>query len=128
MTGLELAVWGALGGVAVELLELQASLKRLRALPWGKPGYLTFPAALASFVTRIGLGVMTAVATGYNGQINGPLAAFGAGIAAPLLIEKIGQVVVLGTSSNEKNNSAMVQSPSDTDGRTPLLSKGAVGR
>jgi hypothetical protein len=65
---------------------------------------------------------------GYSGQLSGPLAAFGAGIAAPLLIEKIGQAVVSGASSNGMTNSAVIESLSDTDGRAHLESKGVVGR
>jgi len=44
-------------------------------------------------VIRIGAGALLTAATAGSGQISGPLAAFGLGIAAPLVIEKLARGV-----------------------------------
>jgi hypothetical protein len=89
ISGLEAALWGLLGGACVELLEFAGALRRTGRWPWrvkGEPG----PAALfVSVVIRVGVGAAVTAALGASDQINTALAAFAAGVGAPLLIEQM---------------------------------------
>lgn len=85
--------WGALGGLVVELLQLYRSVQRAGALPWKKdPEHEPHPPALiVAALLRIGIGAVIAAAMAQGHQISGALGALGAGVAAPLIIDQLGQ-------------------------------------
>ena len=60
-----------------------------RPIPQGLAAYLI------SVVVRVGAGAGVAAAAAGSGQVAGTLAAFGLGVAAPLVVEKLAQVVPL---------------------------------
>lgn len=99
MTWAACALWGLFGGFAVEGLELSASIRRTGRFPWkqrGGPGLAPF---LVSVLIRLAVGAGLAVAVGAAGQIN-PLGALAAGVAAPLIIEKLAQQIPVQASVN----------------------------
>lgn len=63
-------------------------------------------AYLVSVVIRVGLGAGLAAAATGSDQVSGSLAAFGIGVAAPLVLEKLAQTVpltgTLGTVQEDK--------------------------
>ncbi|NMI00730.1 hypothetical protein [Pseudonocardia acidicola] len=89
----EFALWGAFGGVAVEILQVIGAIKRTKNLPWLEYGEVSLPALLVSAVLRLGLGAGLAVALGQAGQIAGSVGAVAVGIAAPLIVEQMGKQV-----------------------------------
>lgn len=91
LTGWEFALWGAAGSFAVAGLEIVADIKRSGRLPWGKNGPTQTVAFFVAFVLRLAIGAIVASGAGLGGAVSGFFGALGAGIAAPLIIEKIGQ-------------------------------------
>jgi hypothetical protein len=91
MTAGQAALWGAFGGLAVELVEFHRVLRQTGTWPWNIQGEPSASMWLASIVIRIGLGLGLAVAGAETGEIAGPFAAIGAGVAAPLIIEQLGK-------------------------------------
>ncbi|WP_414939682.1 hypothetical protein [Amycolatopsis sp. cmx-11-51] len=86
-------VWGMGGGLVVEMLELYRAVRRAGGLPWRvDPDHEPHPPALllAAFI-RMGIGGVLAAAMASGGQIGGGLGALATGIAAPLLIDQLGQ-------------------------------------
>ena len=67
-------------------------------------------AYLVSVVIRVGLGAGLAAAATGSDQVSGSLAAFGIGVAAPLVLEKLAQTVpltgTLGTRSRGQGTHA----------------------
>ena len=89
----ECALWGLAGAAAVEGAEIFNAIRRTHELPWQHKRGLGPGPFLLSVVIRLGLGVLLALVLGASGQLGGPLGAFVAGLAAPMLIEKmLGQV------------------------------------
>jgi hypothetical protein len=93
MTAWQAALWGAFGGLAVELVEFQRVLRQTGRWPWNIDGEPSAGMWSASIVIRVGLGLGLAVAGCETGEIAGPFAAIGAGVAAPLIIEQLGKNV-----------------------------------
>ena len=60
-----------------------------RPIPQGLTAYVV------SVVIRVGVGASLAAAATGSGQVSGSLAAFGLGVAAPLVLEKLAQTVPL---------------------------------
>lgn len=85
----EYALWGAFGGVAVELIEILGAVKRVKGLPWRKKGEVGLGAMLFCVAARLGLGSGVAVALADAGQIGGSIGALAAGAAAPLILEQL---------------------------------------
>jgi hypothetical protein len=89
------ALWGALGGFAVECLQFYTAIRRTGRWPWtrkGEPGPLPL---VVSVVIRLALGAILAGAADASGQVSGPFGALAIGIAAPLLVEQIAKRVPL---------------------------------
>ena len=90
MTPGQAAMWGAFGGLSVELVEFQRVLRQTGSWPWNIEGEPSAGMFFVSALIRIGLGLGLAVAGAETGEIAGPFAAIGAGVAAPLIIEQLG--------------------------------------
>lgn len=89
MTWWEYALWGALGGLAVEATQFYRAIRRFKVWPWKVKGESAPPVLAASVVIRVGLGIIAALVMGKAGTISGVLGIFGVGVAAPLIIEQI---------------------------------------
>jgi hypothetical protein len=89
------AIWGLSGGLAVEALELYGSIHRARKWTWRKPIPQGLAAYVISVVIRAGLGTVVVAAAAASEQISGAFAAFGLGVAAPLVVEKLARAVPL---------------------------------
>jgi hypothetical protein len=95
MTLIEAAVWGLSGGMCVESLELYARIRRTPRWNWRQPIPQGMTAFVISVLIRIGVGAVLAAAGAGSGQVSSSLAAFGLGIGAPLVIEKLARAVPL---------------------------------
>ena len=97
------AAWGAFGGLAVEAIQFYGAIRRTGKWPWktkGEPGPLPL---LVSVIIRVGVGFGLALAAAQTKQISGPLGAIAVGVAAPLLIEQMGQQVPTDGQESEKS-------------------------
>jgi hypothetical protein len=92
------ALWGALGGLVVELYDIVAVARATRRWPWldpAKPAAETtraerwnaFGVWLLATTARVAAGSGGAAAA--SGQVTGELAAFALGVAGPLALERI---------------------------------------
>ncbi|GGT17201.1 hypothetical protein ACFFV7_41125 [Nonomuraea spiralis] len=100
-------VYGALGGAVVELMTLwplimawQAKRQKVRRKP--RPAlkeHIDLPAHALVALTRAVLGAL--VGLGLADQFAGPIAAFTAGAAAPLLLLQLGRVRSLAAAQNQ---------------------------
>ncbi|WP_141578552.1 hypothetical protein [Actinomadura sp. WMMA1423] len=89
-------LWGMAGGGCVEALELYAQIHRSRRRwSWRRPIPQGLTAFAVSVLIRLAVGAAVAAALAASGQVSGPLAAFGLGVAAPLVIEKLARLVPL---------------------------------
>ncbi|GAA2613126.1 hypothetical protein SMC26_14240 [Actinomadura fulvescens] len=89
------ALWGLAGGVCVEALELYAHIRSRRRWSWRRPIPQGMAAFWVSVLIRVGVGGVVAAAMAHDGQVAGAVAAFGLGVAAPLVIEKLARLVPL---------------------------------
>src|SRR5215469_7854285 len=89
------AVWGLIGGSCVEALWLYARIRQEPLWSWRKPIPQGLTAYLISVILRVGAGAGLAAAAAGSGQISGIFAAFVLGVSAPLVIEKLAQVIPL---------------------------------
>jgi hypothetical protein len=98
MEALPGAMWGVIGGAVVEAYDLVAVARATRRWPWlalGKPAKKTtraerwnaFGVWFLATITRIAAG--GGVAAAASSQVGGELAAFGLGVAGPLVLERI---------------------------------------
>jgi hypothetical protein len=89
------AAWGLTGGLVVEAQALYSMIRGEPSLSWRAP----IPQGLASYLIsvglRVGVGAGLAAAAAGSGQVSGAFAAFGLGIAAPLVVEKLATGVPL---------------------------------
>jgi hypothetical protein len=92
--------WGACGGLIVEALELYRAVRRAKGLPWKKdPEHEPGPSAVILMgLLRTLIGAVVALAMARANQISGALGGLGAGAAAPLIIDQLGQS---GRTSNQ---------------------------
>lgn len=92
------ALWGALGGLVVELYDIVAVARATRRWPWLDPGepvaettsgerWNAFGVWLLGTTARVAAGAGVAAAA--SGQVSGELAAFALGVAGPLALERI---------------------------------------
>ncbi|WP_436532066.1 hypothetical protein [Actinoplanes sp. HUAS TT8] len=94
------ALWGLLGGLAVEGLQFIADGRKVGAWPWSAQDGPARSFYLAAIVVRFSVGGILAGALGASGQIDTPIAALIAGISAPLTIERVAaQGVTLATAN-----------------------------
>lgn len=89
------AAWGLLGGVCVEALWLYSQIRTVQEWSWRRPIPQGLTAYLISVFVRVGVGAGVAAAATGSGQVSGSLAAFGLGVAAPLVLEKLSQTVLV---------------------------------
>jgi hypothetical protein len=96
------AAWGLVGGLCVEALELYARIHRAVRWSWRRP----VRQGLAGFVTavciRVGVGAAVAAAAAGSRQVSGPLAAFGLGVCAPLVVQRLARAVPLTDAAEPK--------------------------
>jgi hypothetical protein len=83
------------GGLCVEGLWLYTQIRSAAEWSWRKPIRQGLPAYVISVAVRVGVGAGVAAAATGSGQVSGTLAAFGLGVAAPLVLEKLAQTVPL---------------------------------
>lgn len=95
---MELAVatgWGVAGGACVEALWLYTRIRSDLLWSWRRPIPQGLTAYIISLVARIGVAAGVAAAAAGSGQVSGPLAAFGLGVGAPLVLEKLSRTIPL---------------------------------
>jgi hypothetical protein len=93
MTGWDFALWGLLGGFAVEALEFNRAIRASGGWPWRqKDEPEPLPMAMA-VLARLAISAVVAAATGLSGQVTGQFGAFLAGVTAPLLIDELGRSI-----------------------------------
>jgi hypothetical protein len=115
LTGWEFAAWGAAGSFAVVGLEVATGVKETGKLPWGRGRRQTQTIAFfVSFIWRLLNGAIIATATGLGGAVTGIFGALGAGIAAPLVIERFGQSYISLAAIDKSTEQEAVASPKDT--------------
>jgi hypothetical protein len=95
------ALWGLLGALCVEALELYGAMHRAQGFPWRQPNEVPLGPYLVSVVIRVVLGAGLAAAAGAASQVTGVFGAFGAGVAAPLILEKLARAVPITTTENK---------------------------
>jgi hypothetical protein len=89
------AGWGLAGGMCVEALWLHSHIRSAARWSWRKPIPQGLTAYVISVVTRVGAGAVVAAAAAGSNQASGTLAAFGIGVAAPLVVQKLARGVPL---------------------------------
>lgn len=87
------ALWGLLGGLAVEAMDFVKAIRRVKGWPWRPPLGPGGGPYCVSVIVRIGAGGILAGAAGASGQISGPIIALALGTAAPLVLEKLSQQI-----------------------------------
>jgi hypothetical protein len=97
------ASWGVLGGLCVEALWLYSRIRSDLLWSWRRPIPQGLTAYLISLVARVGVGAGVAAAAAGSSQVSGPLATFGLGVGAPLVVEKLAQTVPLTASANARS-------------------------
>jgi len=114
-TWLEAAYWALAGGLCVEGLELYARIRRTPKWSWRTPIPQGLTAYLLSVLIRAGVGATLAAAAASSKQVAGAFAAFGLGVAAPLVIEKIAKVVPIPIEKDATSPATAI--PPDTEGK-----------
>lgn len=96
------AIWGLAGALCVEALWLHSHIRRSKHWSWRRPIPQGLDAYLISVVLRAGVGAGLASAAAGSGQVSGAIAAFGIGVAAPLIVQKLAQAVPLTGALDDK--------------------------
>jgi hypothetical protein len=111
------AAWGLTGGLCVEALALHSYIRSTRRWDWRRPIPQGMAAFFVSVVIRVGAGAGLAAAAAGSGQVAGSLAAFGLGVAAPLVVEKLAQAVPLASSpiASTRDHESLGQISANTD-------------
>lgn len=89
------AGWGLAGGLCVEAVALYAVIRNSSKWSWRRPIPQGAVAYLISVAARAGAGAGLAAAAAGSGQVVGTFAAFGLGVAAPLVVEKLARAIPL---------------------------------
>lgn len=97
VTGVEYALFGLLGGFLVEAVELRRAIQKTKGWPWRDPDEPSFGPWLTAILLRLAASAGLAYGFGAGGQISGALGALTAGIAAPLVIEKLASQIPVAT-------------------------------
>ena len=111
MTNIEYLIYGAAGGLAVELSELLRAMARVNGVPWKRPREPGLTVLILSILIRVALGAGVSFILGVSEQISGPIGAFSAGITAPLVVDQIG---------SERSERTPAPTQSKTPGRKPV--------
>jgi hypothetical protein len=88
LSTLDGALWGLLGGFVVELLQLASDIRAAKGWPWARRRHGPWPRIVASSCRILG-GCGLAAAAAAGGQLAGTFGAFGFGVAAPFIIERL---------------------------------------
>lgn len=104
------AVWGLAGGLCVEALALYSVIRNTPQWSWRLPIPQGLTAYVISVIVRAGAGAGLAAAAAGSGQVSGSLAAFGLGIGAPLVVEKLASAIPLAGSMIAVQSSSGKQS------------------
>jgi hypothetical protein len=83
------ALWGLVGGFAIEALEFRRAVRRTRTWPWRSPDEPEFGPWLSSVIVRLIVGAIVAGAARASDQLSGPFAAVAVGVAAPVVLEQV---------------------------------------
>lgn len=84
-------MWGGGGAVAIELLDWTAAIKQSQGWPWkqaSEPGLGPF---VFVTVVRLVLALFVTAGLAVGGQLTSIAPAIGAGVAAPVILEKLGR-------------------------------------
>ncbi|MFI9840405.1 hypothetical protein ACIHFD_25450 [Nonomuraea sp. NPDC051941] len=120
LTGFEFALWGAAGSLAVDGLELITEIKKHGGFPWGKKNHPGVTPYIVSIFIRLGIGATLAAAFGLGGQVTGVVGALTVGIAAPLIMEKLGKAAASTVPTVQPGialDAPQASNPSDEGGR-----------
>ena len=98
LTWAQAAGWALAGGLCVEALELYAQIRRTPKWSWRTPIPQGLVAYLISVAIRAGVGATLGAAAASGKQVAGAFGAFGLGVAAPLVIEKLARIVPMRVS------------------------------
>jgi hypothetical protein len=115
------AGWGLAGGLCVEALLLYSRIRSDLLWSWRRPIPQGLAAYLISVVARVAVGAGLAAAAAGSGQVSGPLAAFGLGVGAPLVVEKLARAVYLAGPSpaTDDNQTSSTEGSKDLPVRNP---------
>jgi hypothetical protein len=103
------AGWAVMGGLCVEALALLKLIKNDLQWSWRRPIPQGLTAYVISVMLRIGIGAGLAAAAADSHQVSGGFVAFGLGVGAPLILEKLASGVPLtGTLPSEPRQSSVV--------------------
>src|SRR4051794_23075595 len=111
----EFVLWGAFGGLAVELLEFQGAIRRGGTWPWNLEDEPDLGPYLASIVIRIIVSAGIAWALGASGQVSGPWGAMAAGVAAPLTLEQLDRQLPASRSGVDRSARSGSQGDGEVD-------------
>jgi hypothetical protein len=90
------ALWGVFGSLAAEGLEFMVLVRKHPGQwPWKITGHPGLGPYTVSVTIRMFLGGVLAAAVASSGEASNALAAFGIGVVAPLVLEKIAAQVPL---------------------------------
>jgi hypothetical protein len=91
------ALWGLVGGMSVEALNLYRQIHATpgRKWSWRCPIPQGMAAYIVSVIIRALVGGGVAAASAASDQLSGPLGAFTFGVAAPLILEKLAQLMLV---------------------------------
>ena len=97
MSWMDAALWGLFGSFAVEGLDFYTAIRRRGRWPWRAPdpGEVGALAYVVAELFRLIIGGGLAWAAAASGQLTTATGALAVGIAAPLIVERLTQVVPL---------------------------------
>ncbi|MFC8384380.1 hypothetical protein [Nocardia sp. NPDC057272] len=123
MTVLEAAAWGGVGGAMYALVNLyEFMLLHIRRrykwnFKWNQA--IDFPTIAVVFGIRVAVGSAISAMLISAEQITGPLAAFGAGIAAPALLAQVGRFSMRSLEASDEAEVALAR-PSEKNLSDPV--------
>jgi hypothetical protein len=96
------ALWGAVGGLSLDCLEITKAIRRVGGPPWKIEGEVSLGMLVFSVVLRTGAAVVLVLALFLSGDICNPIGGLVSGAAAPLILyEKIGSIIKGSSSKDE---------------------------
>lgn len=110
--------WGLVGGLCVEALALHALIHKAKKWTLRKPIPQGLAAYLISVIVRAGVGAGLAAAAAGSGQVSGSFGAFGLGVAAPLIIEKLSRTIPVDDASPIPDPNKVPKPRNDPEGIT----------
>jgi hypothetical protein len=126
MNGISSAIWGGLGGFAVEVVQIYGAMQRAKRPPWrssGQPPGVgddpTLDALALSVAIRMVVGTILAAAAGESGQVSGALGAMAVGVAAPLVIQQMAREVPIASTAQAQAPPGLEPGPAPTPTPTP---------